>query len=224
MDAIAPPCLTASVMQRRSVIVGVVVGIGVIGVGIRLLVLTEPAPPSATPAVGLSVLGYTNSARWVYAQVRLTNKGDRSIGYGEWGSLPHHWIKAETISRPIKYSMLPFVRAGTGTLGPTSNAVFAFQLPRDTVRWKFAVSVRTATARERTAATMIKVATRIGLSSWCRWALERLPYRPRPEHEFESEWLDVPVSPHNNTPAVDGGITSLFNAGHGWPATTEAGG
>jgi hypothetical protein len=91
------------------------------------------------------------------------------------------------------------------------------------VRWKFAVSVRIATARERTAARMIRLASLIGLSPCCRWALEHLPYSPRPEHEFESEWLDVPVSPHNNTPAVDGGITSLFDARHGWPATTEAG-
>jgi hypothetical protein len=91
------------------------------------------------------------------------------------------------------------------------------------VRWKFAVSVRIATARERTAARMIRVASLIGLSPCFRWALEHLPYRPRPEHEFESEWLDVPISPHNNAPAVDGGITSLFHVERPWPRAAECG-
>ena len=179
--------------RRRTALV-----VGVFVVGVVVLLLPLQHRPRAMPVVRLGLIGYTNSARTLQAYVSLTNAALVSLSYGEWGSLPHHWIKAETATRPIKYSILPVARAGTGVVEPGSNEVFRLDLPADTVRWKCGFSVRTASLGERMAGRVIKIASQSGLYPLCRRLLQLVPYRPRPEQEFESEWLEVPSPWHNN--------------------------
>ena len=173
--------------------------VGVFVIGITVLLLTLQHGPRATPVIRLGLIGYTNGARTLWAYVSLTNAGLVSISYGEWGSLPHHWIKAETASRPIRYSIYPVLRVGTGVVQPGSNEVFRLDLPADTVRWKYGFSVRTASIAERMAGRVIKVASQSGLYPFCRRLLQFVPHGPRPEQEFESEWLEVPNPRHNKS-------------------------
>jgi len=170
----------------------------VVAISIAAAVLILRQTPGTTPVVSLGLIGYSNmitypnGTRWIQACVGLTNTGSVRLSYGDWDSVPRHWIKAETATRPRRYGLSPGPRVGNGVLLPGSNEVFWLIIPADTVRWKYGLSVRVASTGERLAGGVISAATRSWIYPLCRKLLGLLPHKSEPEKEFESEWLDVP--------------------------------
>jgi hypothetical protein len=180
------------------------------------------------PAVALTVVGYTNRANFLVAQISLTNIGTAAVSYGAWGDIPYGWMKAQTTAGWTNDRMAPPFTGSILIVRPRSGAAFSLALPRGTVRWQCGFAVRTASFRERTVERLFELgllsrADRIPICGrLLDLVLDLLPSRRGPELEFKSSLFELGPPLHNKARAANPAMTSLFHAGCQWRGVADA--
>jgi hypothetical protein len=202
---------------------GAVVMVVVFGAVIAAILWTIGPRPSTTPSVALTLVGYTNSAHFLVAQVSLTNAGRTAVSYEAWGPIPYGWVKAQTATGWTNTELAPNFTGGTVVVLPGACENFRVVLPAATLRWQCGFSVRRATIRERAASIILSSRLPYRVYPVCEWFLGFLPNRLPSEQDFDSEVFQVSPPAHNVRSGVAAGRALLFAFRRLWPGTTHRG-
>lgn len=204
--------------MRRRVVVGLAGALALL----CALLLTFQRRTLPPPTIGLSVVGYREQGNSLVATVSLTNTGTGTVVYEAWGSIPYGWLKEDTGTGWTNRDLAPRFTGSAVIVPAGSSETFSIHLPRAVQHWKCGFGVRSACLRERVAGQIFRKQLPRWLYSICGWLLERIPYRPEHEKQFESDTFNVNAAAHNPAGAVDAPIARLFACEwHWWRATDQ---
>ena len=181
------------------------------------LVATRPARDE--PAISIGVLRYEPWAGGpaLKVWVGVTNTGRTPIRYSQFAFDPKGWMQVELRNGWTTRDLEPFASAWSRfpilVLGPGSNTTAWVALPEGTRRWRVGYKARTVSLRER-------VTERIPL----KWRVRLRPLTERLSNKTTEQEIRSAVfeCPHNEPPAVDGGIPAGFPFEAPWPAAAQA--
>ncbi len=143
-------------------------------------------PSAETPAIAISIVGYTNWHEYVCPRIRLTNHS--SVTYDGRATGPSGWMKVELTNGWTDKPLSSMIGA-TEILRPGSSVDFWTVVPTNALRWHFGFTVRTASLRER-------VYFRVPGGWWdrvhpvCEWP-RLLSHKTGPQCEIKSEVFEL---------------------------------